>query len=134
MKNNNSQAQVILSTFHEQGWVDLDEILELLTKNTHITKSNTTETTEKPSISQEVLHRKITALMDLADLTDTQREQLIKKCNSVEQLQQLHNEWEEKINTILGVDTSKSDGQHPEDLREDYSKYHSGKKERIFLI
>ncbi len=134
MKDNNSQAQVILSTFHERGWVDLDEILELLAKKIPITKSNTTETTEKPNGSQDVLQRKIAALMDLADLTDAQREQLITRCNSVEQLQQLHTEWEEKIYTILGVDCGKSEGPHQEILREDYSKYQSGKKEKMFLI
>ncbi len=134
MKDNNTQAQVILSTFHDRGWVDLDEILELLAKKTPITKSNSTETTEKPSSSQDVLQRKIAALMDLADLTDAQREQLITRCKSVEQLQQLYNEWEEKISAILGVDCGKSEDIHQEVLREDYSKYQSGKKEKMFLI
>ncbi len=134
MKDNNTQAQVILSAFHDRGWVDLDEILELLTKKIPISKSNSTETTEKPSSSQDVLQRKIAALMDLTDLTDAQREQLIARCKSVEQLQQLHNEWEEKINSILGVDCGKSERLHQEVPHEDYSKFQSGKRERMFLI
>ena len=134
MKDKNTQAQVILSAFPDRGWVDLDEILELLTKKIPISKSNATDVTEKPGSSEDVLQRKIAALMDLADLTDAQREQLITRCKSVEQLQKLHNEWEVKINTILGVDSGKSEDLHQEVPREDYSKYHSGKKERMFLI
>ena len=134
MKDNTTQAQLVLSTFQDRGWVDLDEILDLLSKKIPISSSNSTETPEKLKTAQDVLHRKISALMDLADLTDAQREQLIAKCKTVEQLQQLHNEWEEKINAILGDDHGKSESPHQDVLYRDYSNYQNGKKEMKYLI
>ena len=134
MKDNTTQAQLVLSTFQDRGWVDLDEILDLLSKKIPISSSNSTETPEKLKTAQDVLHRKISALMDLADLTDAQREQLIAKCKTVEQLQQLHNEWEEKINAILGDDHGKSESPHQDVLYRDYSNYQNGKKEMKSLI
>lgn len=134
MKDKNNHVKSVLSRFHEQGWVDLDEILELLSKKTPISASNSTETTDTPNTAQEILQRKIAALMDLADLTDVQREQLIAKCKTVEQLQQLHNEWEEKINTILGVRRGTSENSSHEVQHIDYSNFQNGNKERKYLI
>ena len=127
-----TQEQTILSTFQERGWVDLDRILELLSKKIAVKTSTLTETTKNPNTSQDTLKRKITALMELADLTNHQRKQLIEKCKSSEQLQQLHSEWEEKIKTILGVALEESEIPHSAVPQVDYSKYQSGKKEKIF--
>jgi hypothetical protein len=134
MKDKINQVKSVLSRFHEQGWVDLDEILELLTKKIPVSASNSTDTTDKLNSAQEILQRKIAALMDLADLSDVQREQLIEKCKTVEQLQELHNEWEEKINDVLGVRRGKSEGSIQEDQHTDYSNFHSGHKEKKYLI
>lgn len=134
MKEKDNQVQSVLSKFQEQGWVDLDEILELLTKNTPKSSLSLADKTEKDDSDQDILHRKIAALMDLADLTDAQREQLIAKCKTVEQLRQLHNEWEGKINAILGNNPGESEIPSQEDLYTNYSNYQSGNKERMRLI
>ena len=49
---------------------------------------------------------------------------------TVEQLQQLHSEWKEKISSILGNNQEKSESTSRDIQYTDYSKFQSGNKEK----
>ena len=124
MKHIKKDLRNISSDYLGKGWLDVDAIMELMTGREHNDNPNKDDS-EFPKFDQKKLRRKVTALMELLEMPEVEKDQLLDSADINIQLEELHRRWAERIGkTLGGADSAQKDPAG--DCWQDFSVYRSG--------
>ncbi|KPL07698.1 hypothetical protein AMJ86_03400 [bacterium SM23_57] len=124
MKHIQHKIRSANSDYLDKGWLDMDAIMELMMDQEHKDDLRT-DAGEFPQSDQEKTRRKVIALMELLEIPEVEKDQLLNATDTNQQLEDLHRRWTEKVNAKLAFSDSAPEDQSGERWQ-DFTVYRNG--------